>query len=393
MRRLRLLCGSPSPRKSSFHQNTCALHPNSFMANDLTLAVAGSGKTRSIVKYCASLPRGRRALVLTYTQANQAELRGRLSAYAGDQPGIEVMGWFMFLLRHFARPFLPFKFPSHRIRGFNFEGCPNRMAKGRHRFLDTNGAVYACELGRLAHELIESSGGALLRRLQCVYEEVLIDEVQDLSSHDWEIVDVLLSSSLDVHMVGDVRQSVLATNPRSAKNKKYAYAESINWFREREKRGILEISENCVTWRCRPEIAAFADTIFDSTWSFPSTESNNHRVSGHDGVFLVRPENLYEYVAQFRPRCLRSNANSGKSFNLAYLNFRLAKGTECDRILIAPTNGITKFVQAGTPLEPIPAASFYVAVTRAAQSVAIVIQQPGISALPFWEPEPAAVSE
>lgn len=356
------------------------------MANHLTLAVAGSGKTRDIVEHCASLPAERRALVLTYTQANQAELRSRLSVHAGHHPGLEVMGWFTFLLRHFARPFIPFMLPGNRIRGFNFDGRPHRMAKGYHRFLDANGAAYACELSRLAHELIEASGGALLRRLQCVYDEILIDEVQDLSSHDWEIVDSLLNSSLDIRMVGDIRQAVLATNPRSAKNKKYAYADSIKWFRERETRGILEISESCTTWRCRPEIAAFADTIFDPNWSFPPTESNNDTVSGHDGVFLVRPEHVYEYVDQIKPRCLRSTANSGKTFDLDYLNFRLAKGTEYDRVIVVPTNGIVKFVQAGTLLDPIPAASFYVAVTRAAQSVAIVIPQPGISELAFWEP-------
>jgi hypothetical protein len=194
-------------------------------------------------------------------------------------------------------------------------------------------------------------------------------------------------------MVGDIRQAVLATNPRSAKNKKYAYAESINWFREREARGILSITEERETWRCRPEITAFADTIFDSTWSFPSTFSKNLTVSGHDGVFLVRPEHLHEYVAKFRPRCLRSSANSGKAFNLDYVNFRLAKGTECDRVLIAPTDGITRFIQAGTPLSPIPAASFYVAVTRASQSVAIVIRDSGVSELPFWEPAKTAAKE
>ena len=100
------------------------------MGNHLTLAVAGSGKTQDIVEYCAPMPTDRRALVVTYTQANQAVLRGRLAAYAGDHPGIEVMGWFTFLLRHFARPFLPFKFPGHRVLGFNFEGRPHFRAVG-----------------------------------------------------------------------------------------------------------------------------------------------------------------------------------------------------------------------------------------------------------------------
>ena len=75
------------------------------MANYLTLAVAGSRKTQGIVEQCAELPNDRRALVLTFTQNNQAELRSRLAKYAGDHQGITVMGWFMFLLRDFRAPF------------------------------------------------------------------------------------------------------------------------------------------------------------------------------------------------------------------------------------------------------------------------------------------------
>lgn len=359
------------------------------MANYLTLAVAGSRKTQGIIEHCASFSPERRALILTYTQANQAELRGRLLQHAGDHLGIEVMGWFTFLLRHFARPFLPFKFPGERVRGFNFEGRPFRMALGMKRFLDLNGAVYSCELGRLANELVAASKGALVRRLECIYDEILIDEVQDLSAHDWEIVDVLLESSLTVRMVGDIRQSVLATNPRSRKNLTYAYAGAVKWFREREARGLLEISENVTTWRCHPQIARFSDTIFDSSWSFPATESKNKMVTGHDGVFLVLSKDVDEYVQLFRPQCLRSSANSGKAFNLNYLNFRLSKGTTRERVLIVPTKPIVEFVQSGTYLEPEPAASFYVAVTRAAQSVAIVIDDPKSSPLPYWHPRRA----
>jgi DNA helicase-2/ATP-dependent DNA helicase PcrA len=356
------------------------------MANYLTLAVAGSRKTQGIVEHCASLSHDRRVLVVTYTQTNQTELRNRVATYAGDHPSIQVMGWFTFLLRDFARPFLPFKFPGHRVRGFNFDGRPHMMAKGSKRFIDSNEAVYACELGRLSHELIEASKGALVHRLECIYDEILIDEVQDLSSYDWEIIDVLLNSSLHIRMVGDIRQSVLSTNPRSAKNKKYAYAEAINWFRERESQGVLNIIENATTWRCHPKIAAFSDTIFDSSWSFPSTKSKNETVSGHDGVFLVRHEHIDEYIATFQPQCLRSTANSGKAFDLDYLNFGLAKGMERERVLIVPTDGIVKFIQFGDFLEPRPAANFYVAITRAKQSVAIVIQDSGTSDLLFWKP-------
>lgn len=358
------------------------------MGNQLTLAVAGSRKTQGIVEHCASASHERRVLVVTYTQANQEELIGRLKKYAGDHHRVEVMGWFTFLLRHFARPFLPFKFPGCRVLGFNFDGRPYRMAKGTDRFLDKSGAVYGCELGRLAHELIEESKGALLKRLECIYDEILVDEVQDLSAYDWDIIDVLLRSSIEIRMVGDIRQSVLATNPRSSKNSKYSYASAIKWARERQSEGILEVVESVTTWRCHPVVAKFSDSIFDPSWKFPETQSENEVETGHDGVFLVSKKHVPEYVRSFRPQCLRYNVLSGKEFDLDYLNFKVSKGMTYERVLIVPTGSITKFIASGTHLEASSASSFYVAVTRARQSVAIVMDRPGRSALPYWSPAP-----
>lgn len=356
------------------------------MGKRVTLAVAGSRKTQGIVDHCAGLPRERRVLALTYTQKNQCELQERLARYAGDHLNIEVLGWFTFLLRHFARPFLPFKFPGERVLGFNFDGRPFRKATGKARFLDKSGSVYRSELGRLAFELIAQSKGALIRRLEGIYDEILIDEVQDLGAYDWEIVDALLGSSIDLWMVGDIRQSVLSTNARSSKNKKYAYAEAINWFRSREKKGLLAIEESVVTWRCHPTIAAFSDSIFDPSWSFPSTVSKNDQATGHDGVFLVRTQHVQDYVAEYRPQSLRHAVTSAKQLNLDFMNFKVSKGATFRRVLIAPTAPITDFVRGGVAMEATAASSFYVAVTRAQQSVAIVLDDPGASALPYWTP-------
>ncbi|WP_176079765.1 UvrD-helicase domain-containing protein [Paraburkholderia tropica] len=356
------------------------------MANTVTLAVAGARKTQGIVEYCAELPPERRVLVVTFTQANQEELRRRKGRYAGDHLGIELMGWYTFLLRHFAKPFLPFKFPGKRVLGFNFEGRPFTMAKGIRRFLDSSDAAYACELGRLANELITESGGIALRRLEALYDEILIDEVQDLSAHDWEIVDRLLDSSIDVHMVGDIRQSVLSTNPRSSKNKRYAYAESVLWFREREEQGRLTIIERTTTWRCHPKIAEFSDSIFDASWKFPATQSFNEVTTDHDGVYLVKPKHVDDYMRKFAPQCLRHSVSSGKSLDLPFINFKVSKGATYERVLVLPTSGIVDFIRSGVTLEAGPASSFYVAVTRAQQSVAIVLNDGGGSPLPFWSP-------
>lgn len=355
------------------------------MPNVLTLAVAGGRKTQGLVSYCGALPTERRVALLTFTQTNQQEVKSRLAAQAGDATGAEVLGWYTFLLRHFAQPFLRFLFPGERVRGFEFEGRPDRYAKGKSRFMTSDNRIYGCELGRLSFALMQATP-ALLRRLECVYDEILVDEVQDLASWDWDILEVLLKSNLQVKLVGDVRQAVLSTNPRGQKNKRFDYANSLVWFREREAEGRLNISYSTVTYRCRQEIATFSDSIFDADWGFPGTISENRDETGHDGVFLLRTEHVTEYVARYAPQCLRNSITSAKHLDLPFLNFKGVKGATFERVLIAPTKNIENFIKGGASLESMAAAAFYVAVTRAKQSLVIVIDEPGKSELEYWNP-------
>ncbi|MNH34608.1 hypothetical protein D3C79_952130 [compost metagenome] len=68
------------------------------------------------------------------------------------------------------------------------------------------------------------------------------------------------------------------------------------------------------------------------------------------------------------------------------MNFKVSKGATFERVLVVPTGPITAFIQKGACLEATSAAAFYVAATRAKQSLAIVIDKPGKSTLPVWEP-------
>lgn len=120
-----------------------------------------------------------------------------------------------------------------------------------------------------------------------------------------------------------------------------------------------------------------SDTIFDATWGFPGTTSENLDKTEHDGVFLLHTQHVDEYVGQFRPQCLRHSVSSAKHLNLDFQNFKGVKGTTFDRVLLAPIANIESFIKKCTPLEATAAAAFYVAATRARQSLAIVIDKVG----------------
>ncbi|MCW2922391.1 MAG: DNA-dependent helicase [Thermoleophilia bacterium] len=354
--------------------------------NQLIHAVAGGGKTRRIIDACAAADAGARVLALTYTTANQDEIRIRLSGHGRDMSHVTVMGWFQFLISCWTRPYVPFRFDGRRVLGFNFVGEPSRFATEDARYFDANGSIYKRSLSKLAHEVNRASDAAPIEWLRRSFDLIVIDEVQDLNGWDLEILRLLLDADIDILMVGDTRQAILATNPQDQKNKQYLYSGVIDWFRAQADAERITIVEDNATWRCHPAIAEFADAIFDPAAGYPATVSLNERETDHDGVFLVDPDHLAAYCAAYSPIALRFSASSGKRFDLDYSNFGEVKGLEFDRVLIAPTSGFEDLVLQGAPLAGITASKFYVGVTRARQSVGIICGKTGESSPPVWRP-------
>lgn len=354
--------------------------------NKLTLAVAGGRKTQSIIDHCVAAPKGHRILILTYTQANQQELASRLAQHGPLNAKVEILGWFSFLLGHWIRPYLPAKFPGRRLHGLNFDGDPGIYSTGEHRFLDQEGRAYRLHLAQLAFQTNEASSTAVIDRLSRIYHEIHVDETQDLNGYDLEVLSVLMQSTIDLHLVGDVRQALILTNVREKKNKQYKGVNIKQWFDKQASAGLLEITHQSTTWRSNQEISDFADKIFDMSWGFEKTASTNTSVSGHDGLFAVATENVNEYATQFNPLCLRHNVNSAKELNLPFKNIGVAKGLGVERVLVAPTDAMLNFLLKGRLLDALPACSLYVAVTRARSSVAFVCDKPEKLGLPIWKP-------
>lgn len=356
--------------------------------NHLTLAVAGSGKTQSIVDACVAADPAERILVLTYTAANQQELRDRLATSAGDRHNVEVRGWFSFLLADFVRPYVPFAYHGTRVHGFDFKSEPQQGTSNDQwrRYFNKQGEARRVHLSQLAHRVNGAASGKPIARLERIYDRIFIDEVQDLCGWDLEVLRLLMSSRVPLEMVGDVRQAILLTNGREAKNKKYQYMKIWDWFRSEQKARRLEISQENKSHRCRPEIVALADSLFDGDLGFDSTISLNSTSTPHDGIFLVRSKDVAAYVETFQPLLLRRTANSGKAFDsLEPMNIGVSKGLGRDHVLIVPTAEVKKLLQLGTPLEQQRAAYLYVAITRARQSVAFIMDDPGGSSHPYWE--------
>lgn len=343
--------------------------------NRVRLAVAGGRKTQSIIEDCVSCPADRRILVLGYTTASQNELRTRIRAAGVHGARVEVMGWFAFLLQHLVRPYLPMLYEGRRLTGFNFEGNPGRYAKGAERFFDRDGRAYMLHLSKLAHDVATASNGSAVDRLEHIYDEVFVDEVQDLGGWDLEVVELLLKSRLTVTMVGDMRQALLSTNIRDPKNAQYRKEKILDWFRLMERRERLTIEQAPTTYRSSQIIANLSDSIFDPNLGYVRTVSASTEASEHAGLFTVRESDAIEYVHRFGALCLRHSKAVAKHLDLPFITFGVAKGRTVDHVLIYPTAKTLKFLTDGVPLEGLAACAFYVGVTRAKHSVAFITDE------------------
>lgn len=358
--------------------------------SNLTLAVAGSRKTQSIVEACNLHPKNEKILILTYTTANQAELNARLNNVIGEHANIEVSGWFSFLIHHFVKPYLPYLFDDKKVRGFDFESPPRRglSLTNPTRYFNNDGSVLKVHLPQLAHRVNDASGGQAIERLSRLYDKIYIDEVQDLNGYDLDILDLLINSDIKLQMVGDIRQAIIVTNVQEPRNGPFKYMQIWGWFKNREDSGLLTIEQNNKTWRCRQEIADFADSLFDTSWGFMPTESLNDEETEHDGLFIVKPDDVPAYLELYSPLFLRQTANSGRGLPYDFTNIGLSKGLTRERILILPTQPFKDFIAQGSALTDSQASMLYVGATRAEQSVAFVMNDTelGQSNIEVWHP-------
>ncbi|GAA4684106.1 UvrD-helicase domain-containing protein [Nocardioides nanhaiensis] len=343
--------------------------------NELTIAVAGARKTQGIVEACRDADDQRRILVIAYTQASQAELESRIADVLPLSPQVEVLGWYAFLLRHFVSPYLPLLFPGHSLRGFNYEGEPHRAARDvdAARFLDPEERAYQCNLASLAHKVHEASDGSVLDRLEHIYTDIYIDEAQDIGGWALEILKVLFASKLDVHLVGDMRQALLSTNPRDNKNSPYRFEKVLTWYREREAQGQLKITQKATTHRSSQVIADLSDRLFDPSLKYAATISASTETHFHHGLYRVSPQNVAAYVEAHAPLSIHYRAGLGDEFGITFTTFGVAKGRTVDHVLLLPTEKFRQFLKDGTPLVGKTACAFYIGVTRAKHSVAVIL--------------------
>lgn len=209
----------------------------------------------------------------------------------------------------------------------------------------------------------------MVQRLEAIYSMILIDEMQDLSGHDFDLLDTLLQSNISLYLVGDPRQSLYFTD-HSSKNAKYKGPRFVSWLDERAKLCALETLTT--SHRCSQPILDWADALFPE---YPKTTSLRQDAHSSHGVFIISRSQVLAYIAERGDEVtiLRRQKNTD-TMGLPAINIGVSKGSTYPHVLLFGSGPMTKYVQGDLALEDFKERSrLYVAVTRARYTVAIVV--------------------
>ena len=339
-------------------------------SNRAVIAAAGSRKTQLIIEEALAVP-DKRILITTYTTENLNQITRRIEQLTGIVPAnITVMGWFSFLMNQAARPYqATLTGEIDYIQSLNFLGQRSRFTPRtdvRRYYLDRAHNLYRDGVADFACRADDATEGAVIRRLEAVYDRIYIDELQDLVGYDLDFIDKLLASTIEIVAVGDPRQHTFATN-NARRNHKYRGAGIVDWLRQRQHLCTLE--ERLESWRCNQEICDWADRLYPA---MTPTASRNTDRTGHDGVFKVASHDVPTYVTKYNPVVLRDSRRAN-TLGLPALNIGISKGSTYERVLIFPTQPMIKYLKK-FDLSTLRATDrLYVAVTRARHSVAFVV--------------------
>lgn len=354
-----------------------------MMNNRLIIAAAGSGKTTYLVKQALAV-KGAMVLITTFTEANGKEINKKFIELNGVVPSnVNVQTWFSFLLQHGVKPYQSV-ITDRKINGIllvnqrsglkymnkKFPVYYSERETDRYYF-DKGYRIYTDKISKFSFRCNEQTNGDVIKRICKIYQYIFIDEIQDLAGYDLELINLLMQFAENVLMVGDPRQVTYHTHDEQM-NSAYKWCAIEKYIKDKCKKIPYTIDKttlNC-TFRNNKMICDFANSIYPE---FETCESKQEKTSEHDGVFLIKPSDVDTYLKRYSPVQLRDKITVNVNNNYKVKNFGDSKGLTLKRVLIYPTSPMTKWLENHSKeLKDQSKSKFYVAVTRAVYSTAIV---------------------
>lgn len=346
------------------------------------MAAAGAGKTTLLVNAAYEHQEGKVALI-TFTRQNTEEIHRKFYR-RGIPANVRIVPWYTFLLQQCVRPYQG-AWIQKRVTGLRWVEGRSGMCVGADGnviasfkstepgyFLDKHNKAYSDKVAQLALVLNEKSGGAVVARLARAYSAIFVDEVQDMTGYDLDLLREISRHVKVTKFAGDPRQVTFTTH-KEPKNKKYANGKLVDFFME--KCGWTKVDETTLAenHRCHEKICELANALYPA---LPASKSAARISDAHYGVFFLREDEVDSYLSTYRPMQLRDSVRTLCSADYAVGNFGDVKGRAFKHVLIYPTDPMRKWLSDhSSELKDQSRARLYVAITRAEASVAFVLTE------------------
>lgn len=345
----------------------------------LMIAAAGAGKTTYLIDQAHSVSNGK-VLITTFTIENCGEIKRKLIKKYGYIPShIEVKTWFDFLLNECFRPYQCVSAKQlHSLNiGFMYieggQSAPRTQEKSFSHYFTKDWKIFSDKVAKFIVKTHEKNNDLIFNRLSRIYKHIYVDEIQDLSGYDFDIVTNIIKEIENVILVGDPRQCTYSTN-NLPKYKPYNNG-GVKEFYFKFWKNLCELDEMTLKYSHRNEkiICEISSLLYQN---FSPTEPCDCCVdnSEHLGIFIVPKSKTESYLNQFFPTQLRLTVSTKVDPNFSCMNMGVAKGLTLDRVLLYPTQDMLKWlIDPNHQLADATRAKFYVGLTRPKLSLGILV--------------------
>lgn len=334
------------------------------MDKRVIFAVAGSGKTTRIVD---TLARDKRSLIVTYTEANCLNLREQiLKKFDGLWPeNITLMTYFTFLYRFCYKPFLS---DNCKAVGICYDQNliqPYLKKENRNFYMTSNRHLYSNRLSFL----LEECGVVpdIQERITTYFDEFIIDEVQDIAGRDFNFLEKLMGTNVNILFVGDFYQHTFDTSRDGRVNTNLF--DNISAYQKRfATQGLIVDTDSLKgSWRCSKSVCDYI------------------RVNLGISIFTARPDTddtLIQYVSEKDQigqilkdeKIIKLHYQQAIQFGIGHKNWGATKGENHGDVCVLLNSATAKKRAAGrlSDLPPLTKNKLYVAITRAKGNVYLI---------------------
>lgn len=322
------------------------------MDRRLILAVAGSGKTTFLIN---TLDLDRCFLIVTYTENNVAHIRNSIINKFGFFPkNITLLSYFQFLIHVCYRPFLKDKCNA---KGITWKTPENwtRYKKDWSHYMTSYRRLYHNRIAKLCM----GHKDMIRDRIEKYYNCFMIDEIQDLGGHDFNLLQSIIPSKIDCLFVGDFYQHTFDTS-KDGNTRKGLYDDYEKYKLEWSKAGVT-IDEITLShsFRCSPTICNFVSQHL-------AININSHR---QDKTKLTLVKNQDTADAFWSDNSIvKLFYSEAHKYHCLSENWGKSKGLDCFKDVCIILNAKTLNAYKSGTLRQLPAATrnkLYVACTRA----------------------------